>query len=161
MGFYVGIDPGLRGAVGVLDSYGELVEVHDMPVVDKWVAPTLLRGLFAELVADTDGEVVCAVEDVRSMPGQGVSSVFKFGDSFGVARTVATEFGVRVEYVSPAKWKRDLALSSDKERSRRRAIDRWPLHATSSFGRKKDEGRAEACLLAEWVRLLVENGGRR
>jgi crossover junction endodeoxyribonuclease RuvC len=152
VGFYVGIDPGLRGAVGVLDSYGELVEVHDMPVVDKWVTPALLRDLFVGLEADTDGEVEVVVEDVRSMPGQGVASVFKFGDSFGVARAVATCYATRVEYVTPRVWKADMRLTSDKELSRRRAIDRWPVHATR-FARKLDEGRAEACLLAEWHRL--------
>jgi crossover junction endodeoxyribonuclease RuvC len=98
------------------------------------------------------------IEDVHAMPKQGVSSSFSFGRALGVAEGVLAGNGLSLRYVSPAKWKKALGLSSDKGVSRRRAdkgvsrrraIELWPEHA-KAFERVKDDGRAEAALLAWW-----------
>jgi crossover junction endodeoxyribonuclease RuvC len=89
------------------------------------------------------------VEKVNSMPGQGVASTFKFGQSYGALLGVFGALKLRIVHVTPAKWKRSMGLSSDKEMARAMAIDTWPS-SCNLFKRKKDHGRAEACLLALW-----------
>ena len=89
------------------------------------------------------------VESVHSMPGQGVTSSFNFGRSLGATEGVFAACGRPIVYVSPARWKRSLGLSADKTASRRRAIELWP-DRTALFGRVKDNGRAEAALIAYW-----------
>jgi crossover junction endodeoxyribonuclease RuvC len=93
------------------------------------------------------------------MPGQGVSSTFKFGVAYGVAQGVIASARIPVYFVSPGKWKRHFGLSADKEEARKRALHRWPGRA-ELFSRKKDHGRAEAALLALYGADLLLNGGR-
>jgi len=149
----IGVDPGLSGAIALIAEHGDLVEVHDMPVVDGLVSSALLANLIRGRGVD-----VAVVEQVSARPGQGVSSMFKFGRSLGVVEGVLSTLGVPVVYVTPGKWKKAMGLSSDKELSRRRAIDRWPDRA-ASFARKKDDGRAEAALLAEYHRTKGGSNG--
>ena len=84
------------------------------------------------------------------MPGQGVSSMFRFGQTLGRIEGVVALTKVPVHYVSPAKWKRHFGLGRDKEDARRLAIERYPRIA-DRLSRKKDEGRAEALLLATYL----------
>jgi hypothetical protein len=150
----IAIDPGLTGAIALIDSYGILLEVHDMPVLAGDVSAQLLAVMFmaevhdgAKLDANTYG---CAViEDVHSMPKQGVASSFKFGRGKGVVEGFFAGAGLPLRYVSPSRWKRDLRLSSDKGESRQMALEFWPEHA-ARFTRVKDEGRAEAALIGYW-----------
>jgi crossover junction endodeoxyribonuclease RuvC len=149
----VAIDPGLTGALGFLRD-GAYVAVEDMPVVLKGVGSvknevspqgmkTLIRGHLQP------GEAVVAViEKVGAMPGQGVSSVFSLGDSYGAARAVLATAGFELVQVHPATWKKYFKLTSDKELSRAlatRLFPAAPLHL------KKHDGRAEALLLARWL----------
>ena len=150
----IGVDPGLSGAIALVDSYGVLVEVHDMPVLAKDVSPQLLRQMFDNeihtghaLDDETYGCVI--IEDVHSMPKQGVASSFKFGRSKGVIEGFFAGAGLPIRYVSPSRWKRDLGLTADKGTSRQRALELWPAHARA-FARVKDDGRAEAALIALW-----------
>lgn len=151
MTMYVGIDPGLKGALALLDSYGELLEVADMPVMGK-------RGVSAKGVADilfdwttgTTDEIACGIEDVYSRPGQGVSSVFSFGRSKGVVEAAAAASGMRLVYVHPQTWKRQMKVTKHKGSSRNLATERWPSSA-DLFKRIKDDGRAEAALIGLWV----------
>ncbi len=147
----LGIDPGMTGAIAMLDSYGCLVEVADMPVVDKFVSAPLLVSAIESMTAYDAQEMVgmVVIEHVASMPKQGVASTFKFGVAFGVVLGVVGGMDLPSTLVRPAKWKRDMGLTSDKERSRRLAIERWPNQA-DSFKLKKHDGRAEAALLALW-----------
>ena len=147
----LGIDPGKSGAVAVLNQRGALVAVHDMPIVGPIVSAVLLDELVHDYVDPLhDGPSGTAViEDVHAMPKQGVTSSFSFGRSLGVAEGVLAGNGYSLRYVSPAKWKKALGLTSDKGVSRRRAIEVWPNRA-SWFARVKDDGRAEAALIALW-----------
>ena len=147
----LGIDPGKSGAVAVLGHDGALVAVHDMPIVGPIVSAVLLDELVHDYVDPLhDGPSGTAViEDVHAMPKQGVTSSFSFGRSLGVAEGVLAGNGYSLRYVSPAKWKKALGLTSDKGVSRRRAIEVWPNRA-SWFARVKDDGRAEAALIALW-----------
>lgn len=147
------IDPGLSGAVGLLEN-GVFVAVEDMPIVAKGfgsvkseVNATALRALLARM-APAGEHCAAAVERVNAMPGQGVSSVFSLGDSFGVARAIAAGLGLELHYVSPVTWKKHFGLSSDKEQSRALASRLFP---DAPLNLKKHADRAEALLMARWL----------
>ena len=149
----IGIDPGLSGAVGVLNN-GLYQAVEDMPTVAKGSGSVKSEADAAGLLgmlrwySKPDIPVAVALERVNAMPGQGVSSVFSLGDSFGVARAVVAASRFELTYVTPATWKRHFGLGSDKEQCRALAIRLFPdapLHL------KKYADRAEALLMARWL----------
>ena len=140
----LGVDPGaVSGAYALISqSVMNLMNplVDDIPVVDRQVNAAEWSRIVACLKPD-----VAIVEQVGSMPGQGVSSTFKFGMGCGLIRGVLAGAGVPIISVTPAKWKKHFSLNSDAEKSRALAIRRFP---TASLARKKDHGRAEALLIA-------------
>lgn len=155
MTLVIGIDPGQTGAIALVGDHGVLA-VEDMPVVDKWVNPALLHNIVYGMTVNLRIDLA-VVEKVRSMPGGGVAGMFKFGAAWGmVVQAVAH---LPIEQPTPAMWKRALGLSKSKDASRALAIDLWPADA-DRFARVKDDGRAEACLLAAYgLRLLAERRG--
>lgn len=149
----IGIDPGLSGAIGVLRN-GIYVEVHDMPIVAKGtgsvkneVDPAGLIALLRQSVP-ADESVVVALERVNAMPGQGSSSIFSLGDSFGCARSAIAGCRFETVYVTPMQWKKHFKLTSDKEMSRALAVRMFP---TAPLNLKKHSDRAEALLMARWL----------
>jgi len=146
----LGLDPGLSGAVAVWDTALDALIVRDMPAANKpnstrrEVVPEWLAQLVREWAPD-----VAWIERVSAMPGQGVSSVFSFGDSFGVARGVLGALQVNTHFVTPAEWKRALRLSSDKSAARAMTARLFSANA-GEFARKSDDGRAEAALLTHF-----------
>lgn len=139
------IDPGLTGALAFYaPAAPDLVTVDDMPVVDKDIDPAALARRIRQLAPN-----VAIVERVSAMPGQGVSSMFKFGCGFGMVQGVVASLGIPIYLVTPAKWKRHFRLPAEKEAARAAAIKLWPT--SDRFGRKKDAGRAEAALLARYA----------
>lgn len=151
----LGFDPGQSGAIAAVDHGGNLLWVEDMPVIEKVVSARLLW----QILARHDGVFSLAViENVHSMPKQGVASSFKFGRSKGVIEGCVAALGCPTELPTPSGWKKDMRLSRDKDAGRAVAVELWPEHA-ELFKRKKDADRAEAALMAEWGRrLLVERG---
>jgi crossover junction endodeoxyribonuclease RuvC len=142
----VGIDPGLSGAiVGLCTSGNSLIDAWDMPVAGGIVTAQHLADI--AVCCHAWGVEQCVIEDVHSMPKQGVASSFKFGRSLGVVEGVFGRFPLT--YVSPAKWKKDMRVTADKGMARRRACELWP-DAAHHFVRVKDDGRAEAALIARW-----------
>ena len=136
----VGIDPGATGAIAILID-GELIEAFDMPTANGIVAASLLRVELATVSPDH-----IWIEQVASMPGQGISSTWKFGRSYGIAEGVASQWPLF--HVTPGEWKRTFRLTGkEKDAARLAAIDRWPDHA-ALFKRKKDCGRADAAFIA-------------
>lgn len=146
----VGIDPGLTGAVALLrhDDAGNIVDlvVDDMPVVDGHVDPYALAAWFDDF---DDSPQFVVVEVQQAMPRQGVASTFKTGRNYGVILGVIGAMGLRVVHVRAAEWTRALKVGADKERHRSAAMDLCPL-AAHQFKRVKDDGRADAVLLAHW-----------
>lgn len=159
----VGIDPGLSGAIARYDSVANTLEVHDMPTfmlerngkkkrdVDLPSAARIIDNATKEA-----GTRIC-IEQVSSMPGQGVSSVFAFGKAYGIVLGICAATFCPLETVTPAVWKRGLSVPSMKDGARARASALLPMHA-HLWTRVKDDGRAEASLLAYW---LSTNGERR
>ncbi len=151
----IGIDPGLTGAICFLDSTGAIVELQDMPVMPvryknktrNEINGSVLYGLLAEAAS---GSTV-VLEHVTSSPQMGATSAFRFGEGYGVVQGVIAATGYRLVLVRPAKWKREMGLGKDKSAARSVATRLWPS-AAEMFKRKKDDGRAEAALLAEWYR---------
>lgn len=153
----IGIDPGFSGAIAVLEGL-KLVSVSDMPTVPvRWGQKTRnevdCHGLYAVLseASDLAHGVVVVLEDVTSSPQMGATSAFRFGQGYGAVQGVIAACGYRMELVRPAKWKKAMGLSRDKAASRVQALRLWPDQA-DLFSRVKDEGRAEAALMAEWYR---------
>lgn len=154
MSYIIGIDPGASGAIAILEAKnGRLVDVIDMPTTELQiggktkhrVSPVFLQselGFYAD-----DARAV--VELVGAMPGQGVTSMFAFGEALGIVRGVLAGMKVPTELVTPAKWKRDLKLNPGKDGARALAANLWPDKA-DLFKRVKDDGRAEAALIAHW-----------
>lgn len=147
----IGIDPGVSGALAFLS--GANAAVLDMPNADGQVLADPLYGILADWHAET-----VYIEKAQSMPGQGVSSTFKYGVGYGVILGVCAARGIAVVEVSPAKWKKAMGLTGkDKEASRALACKLFPSVA-SKMMRKKDHGRAEALLIAEYARRTFHAG---
>jgi crossover junction endodeoxyribonuclease RuvC len=151
---FIGIDPGLSGAVAILDQGGGLVLLEDLPTVASGSGKAKVQrridpaGLSRLLGPYQDRAALAVLEAVAARPGQGVASVFSLGDTFGAVRAVLACMGVSVALVSPAEWKRCFRLDGDKERSRARAIELFPC---ADLHRKADHNRAEALLLARYA----------
>lgn len=149
---HLGIDPGLTGAVAVLDAEGTLQALWDTPTLTLRTRTSRgtkqeydMPGLVGLLVPFTDLSAHVTIEEAQAMPGQGVRSMFTTGVGFGVWLGVLAALGVPLTRVRPASWKKALGLGKDKEASRLRAQQLFP---GADLRRKKDHGRAEALLLA-------------
>lgn len=152
MSFIIGIDPGASGAVAILQRDGSLVQVFDMPAVEVVVGGKAKRRISPEMLAAElrlYADAVAYVEQVGAMPGQGVASMFAFGEALGLARGVLAGLGVPVQLVPPTKWKRAMNLNAGKDGARALAAATWPAQA-AEFRRVKDDGKAEAALIALW-----------
>lgn len=147
MKFYLGIDPGFSGAWGLIDHNSKYISCGDMLNNGTHI---LSRHVHAEIVQAIDRQdLEGVIESVHSMPNQGVSSSFKFGMAFGMAIAIMERINCPWHLVTPHKWKRDMGLTSDKDQSLEMARQMWPK---APLARKKDNGRAEALLMAEWLR---------
>lgn len=153
----IGIDPGISGALALIDPATMRVwRIADMPTAEANGKRSVSAGLlaltiteWASLASATGRRLLAIVEEVGAMPGQGVTSMFSFGRSFGVILGVLAGCGVALELVRPAAWKKAARISKDKGSARKAAQERFPESA-GMFARVKDDGRAEAALLAMW-----------
>lgn len=143
----VGIDPGYSGAIAFITSHG--LDVHDMPVAPNTKGkPELDLFALGKLLSPSMSERNIAVlEQVSAMPGQGVSSTFRFGEGYGALKMALIGHGYELHLVTPARWKKHFGLSKDKGVSRGLASRRFP-QSSQLFTRVKDDGRAEAALIA-------------
>ena len=151
-----GIDPGVSGAISVLEDK-KIIEVFDMPTMidgkknKKQVNGSQVTNIIKErLNNDKEKEVVVVVEYVNAMPGQGVTSMFNFGQSFGVIKGICSAMQLPMYFVRPAKWKKYFNLiKTEKEASRAKAIEIFP-HISSKLSKKKDNNKADAILIASF-----------
>jgi len=138
----MGLDPGVSGAVAFyFPDQRAGISAYDVPVVGKEINASALHDLIHQYAPD-----LAVIEIVHSMPKQGVASSFNFGMSYGIAKGVVGSLHIPTINVAPTKWKRHFGLTADKEQARALAISTWPF--SEHFRRKKDNGRAEAALLA-------------
>ena len=149
----IGIDPGLSGAVAVLTGTDSL-SVFDMPTMTVERNGKAKRQVSASELAEIiyimkNDDCHVFVEKVSAMAGQGVTSVFSFGRSFGMIEGILAAFKLPVTYVAPATWVKAVGRGQGKDASRARAMEIFPNNQTD-FKRVKDDGRADAALIAYW-----------
>jgi crossover junction endodeoxyribonuclease RuvC len=153
----IGIDIGVTGAIAILDQVGGLLSVHDTPVLDD--GPAGRRAINAALLASIVSRshaVHAYVEHVGARPGEGAVGAFAFGRCRGVIEGVLAAVGIPCTFLTPPAWKRTVGLTfASKDSSRSAAVRRWPTHA-EFFKRKRDDGRAEAALIA--IAGLIRSG---
>ena len=150
---FMGIDPGLSGALAMLTAEGEPVRVVKMPTEphgkSRRVSGRDVRAFIEDASAQAGGTIaLCMLEQVASRPGQGAPSVFTFGRAYGAAEGVLSALTIPTDYATPQVWKRAYSLGSDKAESIRKACDLWPALAAQ----KLTHDQAEAVLLAEFAR---------
>ena len=143
-----GIDPGFTGAIALYWPDTGKLEVHDMPVMKNPKGKTIINphGVL-DILANEGGKSLAVIEQVSAMPGQGVSSMFRFGEGYGHLQMACAASKLPLQYVTPATWKRHFGLTSSKGLSRGVAMQRFPDQA-QQFSRAKDDGRAEAALIS-------------
>ncbi len=145
----IAIDPGLTGGFAVLTNTGEYVSAEPLPIIRDgalaWVNGEQLRGMI--ITAKDATPTCCVVERVSAMPKQGVSSSFNFGVGFGSLLGAIQVLGCPLHLVQATLWKRQLGLSRDKNASLDKARLLFP---DAPLARKKDDGVAEALLIAWW-----------
>lgn len=151
-GLIIGIDIGASGALALITEAAELIEVADMPILRDGPAsrPAVNGPLLAEIIGRWRANRAF-VEFVGARPGEGAVGAFAFGRSRGVCEGVLAALAVPATHIAPAAWKRLVGIppgrDGAKDAARSEAICRWPAKA-ALFARVKDDGRAEACLIA-------------
>ncbi len=153
----VGIDPGLNGAIAILQDK-KVLSIIDMPVMadGKKNKRQLNNAQLAEILrknTSDDDEISVVVEQVNAMPGQGVTSMFNFGQTFGAIKGVCAALKLPIFFVRPSKWKKYFELiNSSKDSSRTKAIEMYP-YLSDQLAKKKDVNKSDAILIA---RFFVE-----
>jgi len=148
----IGIDPGISGAISILENK-KVLEVYDTPTMidgkknKRQINSAQVTNIIKERLKDGK-EVIVVVEHVNAMPGQGVTSMFNFGQSFGVIKGICAALGLPIYFVRPSKWKKHFNLiKTNKDASRTKVIEAYP-EISSKLHRKKDSNRADAILIA-------------
>ncbi len=152
----IGIDPGISGSICFLDN-GKILDVIEMPVMTdgkknkKQVNGSQVYNEVTKRIKQFEkNQIRVVIEHVSAMPGQGVTSMFNFGQSFGILKGICTAMQLPMYFVRPAKWKKYFnLLNSEKDASRTRAIEIFP-YFSSQLSRKKDSNKADAILIASF-----------
>ena len=161
--FIIGIDPGISGAICFFEN-GKVKDVIDMPTMSdgkKNKKQINGRQIYNEILSrinnyPQDG-VRVVVEQVSAMPGQGVTSMFNFGQSFGVLKGIFSAMQIPMDFISPVKWKKHYNLiNTQKDSSRTKAIEFFP-YISSKLSRKKDANKADAILIASFYYQIQKN----
>lgn len=145
----LGVDPGISGALAWIDG-GDIAHLEDMPTMTVDIGKAAKRQVNPAILADLvlSRRITGAwVEKVHAMPGQGVTSMFGFGRSFGVVEGVLAALSIPVTLVTPQAWGKTMGVAKGKDGNRQRACELWPTWS-GSFARVKDDGRADAALIA-------------
>jgi len=175
---YIGIDPGLSGAVAALDGAGRVISLQDTPTIEQRVGKhvrntyaepgmaSLIEGIIrsATLASCTEcgvvdrelisSHAVIMIENVHAMPKQGVSSSFSFGVGYGVWRGIIATLGIPYHRVEPTVWKKALGLPKAKGAAVARALKLFPRAEIGHAYRGRmiySDGRAEALLIAHYA----------
>jgi len=152
----IGIDPGITGSICFFED-GKIIDLIDMPnMADGKKQKKQVNGaqIYNEILLRTKHvekrNIKVVIEHVSAMPGQGVTSMFNFGQSFGVLKGICSAMQLSMHFVRPAKWKRFFNLiNAEKDASRTKAIEIFPYISTQ-LSRKKDANKADAALIASF-----------
>ena len=152
----IGIDPGISGSICFFQD-GKIIDVVEMPTMTegkknkKQVNGSQIFNEITDRIKKLDKkDIKVIIEQVSAMPGQGVTSMFNFGQSFGILKGICSAMQLPMYFVRPAKWKKYFNLiNSEKDASRTRAIEIFP-YFSNQLSKKKDSNKADAILIASF-----------
>ena len=152
----IGIDPGITGSLCFFED-GKIIDVIDMPNMaegkknKRQVNGAQIYNEISNRIKNIDKKnIKVVIEQVSAMPGQGVTSMFNFGQSFGVLKGVCSAMHLPMYFIRPAKWKKYFNLiNSEKDASRTKAIQIFP-YISEKLSKKKDSNKADAILIASF-----------
>ena len=150
----LGIDPGLSGAIAILEKK-KVLNLFDMPVMaegkknKKQINSAQLVNIIKKNINKSD-DIAVVVEQVNAMPGQGVTSMFNFGQTFGAIKGVCAALNLPIFFIRPSKWKKHFELiNSSKDSSRTKVIEMYPS-LSNQLSKKKDVNKSDAILIARY-----------
>ena len=152
----IGIDPGISGSICFLQD-GKIIDVLEMPIMTEGKknkkqvnGSQVYNEISKRIDKATKQDIRVIIEQVSAMPGQGVTSMFNFGQSYGILKGICSAMQLSMHFVRPAKWKKYFNLiNSEKDASRTRAIEIFP-YFSSQLSKKKDSNKADAMLIASF-----------
>ena len=152
----IGIDPGITGSICFFED-GKIIDVVEMPNMAEGkknkiqVNGAQIYHEISKRIKNLEKKnIKVVIEQVAAMPGQGVTSMFNFGQSFGVLKGICAAMQIPMYFVRPAKWKKYFNLiNSEKDASRTKAIEIFP-HFSTQLSRKKDSNKADAILISSF-----------
>ena len=152
----IGIDPGISGAISFFEE-GYIKEVIEMPTMAEGKknkkqinGPQIYNEISKRISEMEKKNVIVVIEQVSAMPGQGVTSMFNFGQSFGVLKGICSAMQLSMQFIRPTKWKKYFGLiKAEKDASRTKVIEIFP-YISSELSRKKDSNKADAILIASY-----------
>ena len=152
----IGIDPGISGSICFLDD-GKILDVIEMPTMAEGKknkrqvnGSQIFNEISRRTNKDSNQDIRVVIEQVSAMPGQGVTSMFNFGQSFGTLKGICSAMQLPMYFIRPAKWKKYFGLiNSEKDASRTKAIETFP-YFSSELSKKKDSNKADAILIASF-----------
>ena len=159
----IGIDPGISGSICFFKD-GKILDVVDMPTMAEGKknkrqanGSQIYNEILKRIHKVSKQDVRVIIEQVSAMPGQGVTSMFNFGQSFGILKGICSAMQLPMYFVRPAKWKKYFGLiNSEKDASRTRAIEMFP-YFSSELSKKKDSNKADAILIASFYYETYKN----
>jgi crossover junction endodeoxyribonuclease RuvC len=152
----IGIDPGISGAICFFEN-GKILDVVEMPTMTegkknkRQVNGSQVYNEISKKIKQVDKkDIKVIIEQVSAMPGQGVTSMFNFGQSFGILKGMCSAMRLPMYFVRPVKWKKYFSLiNSEKDASRTKAIEIFP-YFSPNLSKKKDSNKADAILIASY-----------
>ena len=159
----IGIDPGISGSICFLED-GIIKDVLEMPTMTEGKknkkqvnGSQIFNEISFRIKTYEKKNIKVVIEQVSAMPGQGVTSMFNFGQSFGILKGICSAMQLPIYFVRPAKWKKYFNLiKSEKDASRTRAIEIFP-YFSSNLSKKKDSNKADAILIASYFHETYKN----
>ena len=159
----IGIDPGISGSICFLED-GIINDVLEMPTMTEGKknkkqvnGSQIFNEISLRIKTYEKKNIKVVIEQVSAMPGQGVTSMFNFGQSFGILKGICSAMQLPIYFVRPAKWKKYFNLiNSEKDASRTRAIEIFP-YFSSNLSKKKDSNKADAILIASYFHETYKN----
>ena len=159
----IGIDPGITGSICFFED-GKVLEVLDMPNMAEGKknkrqvnGAQIYNEIFNRTKNYSKKNIKVIIENVSAMPGQGVTSMFNFGQSFGVLKGICSAMQLSMYFVRPAKWKKYFNLiNTEKDASRTKVIEIFP-YISQQLSRKKDSNKADAILIASFYYETYKN----